>query len=99
MVLPILMAALSQLPAPTGTHPVGTTTFSVTDSRRGSSADGGDTPRVIMVHAWFPAGAPGKTLAPYLRDEPAMAELRKLNPGLAGRLLVDGVTTHATVDA
>ncbi|HKP27929.1 MAG TPA: hypothetical protein VJU15_00905 [Gemmatimonadales bacterium] len=100
MVLPILMAALiAQLPAPTGPHPVGTTTFPVTDARRGSSADGSDTPRVIMVHAWYPATAAGATRAPYLRDATAMAELRKLNPGLAGRLLVDGVTTPATVDA
>jgi predicted dienelactone hydrolase len=52
-----------------------------------------------MVHAWYPASAPGLTRAPYLRDEPAMEELRRLNPGLAGRLLVDGVTAHATVGA
>jgi len=100
MVLLVLMAAtLTQLPAPTGPHPVGTTTLSVTDTRRGSSADGSDPPRVIMVHAWYPASAPGPTRAPYLRDTPAMAELRRLNPGLAGRLVVDGVSTHATVDA
>jgi predicted dienelactone hydrolase len=98
MVFPILMALIAQLPAPTGSHPVGTTTFSVTDARRGSRADGGDSPRVIMVHAWYPATAGGATRAPYLRDEPAMAELRKLNPGLAGRFLVEGVTTHATLD-
>ena len=87
------------LPAPAGSWSVGTTTFPLTDDRRGSGPDGTESPRVIMVHAWYPASAPGPTRAPYLRDEPAMAGLRKLNPGLAGRLLVDGVTAHATMDA
>lgn len=99
MVLPVLMATLAQLPAPTGPHPVGTTTFPVTDARRGSSPDGTDAPRVIMVHAWYPAASAGAARAPYLRDEPAMAELRGVNPGLAGRLLVEGVATHSAVDA
>ena len=99
MVFPILMALVAQLPAPTGSHPVGTTTFPITDTRRGSNADGSEAPRVIMVHAWYPAASATGTRAPYLRDEPAMAELRRVNPGLAKRLLVEGVATHATIDA
>ena len=97
--LALMAATLSQLPAPTGPHPVGTATFPLTDARRGSNPNGSDSPRIIMVHAWYPATAASGAPAPYLRDQPAMAELRKLNPGLAGRLLVEGVATHATVDA
>ena len=88
-----------QLPAPSGHYPVGTTTLRVTDSRRGSAADGSESPRVVMVHAWYPAAGAEGTKAPYLRDDAAMAELRRVNPGLAARLLVDAVTTHSLIDA
>lgn len=99
MLTPLLMALTSQLPAPSGPHAVGTTTFHLIDTRRGSNPDGTGSPRVIMAHAWYPASAAGRTAVPYLRDQPAMAELRRVNPGVAGRLLVDGVATHATVNA
>ncbi len=55
--------------------------------------------RGISVHAWYPAASGTGTRAPYLRDAPALDDLRRVNPGLAARLLVEGVTTHATLDA
>lgn len=75
------------LPAPTGPRPVGTTTLPA------------DTVRGISVHAWYPAASGAGTRVPYLRDAPALDELRRVNPGLASRLLVEGVTTHAMLDA
>ena len=76
------------LPAPSGSHAIGTTTFPA-----------GDASRAIMVHAWYPTESRTGTRAPYLRERPALDELRRVNPGLAARLLVEGVTTHATLDA
>ena len=87
-----------QLPAPTGPWPVGTTIYHASDSKRGSAPDGTDTPRVLMIHSWYPAANAAGAAAPYLRDERAVAELRRIAPGLAARLLVDGVTTHARQD-
>jgi predicted dienelactone hydrolase len=74
------------LPSPTGRWPVGTTTL---------PADN----RGITIHAWYPAESGTGTRAPYLRDAPALDELRRVNPGLASRLLVEGVTTRALLDA
>jgi predicted dienelactone hydrolase len=88
-----------QLPAPTGPWPIGTTTYEASDAKRGSAPDGTDTPRVLMIHAWYPASGTAGAGAPYLRDERAQAELRRNNPVLAGRLLVEDVVTHARLDA
>ena len=41
-------------------------------------------PASLTMHAWYPAGNRTGTRAPYLRDEPALDELRRVNPGLAG---------------
>jgi predicted dienelactone hydrolase len=51
------------------------------------------------VHAWYPGAAAAASPAPYLRDEAALAELRRVNPGIASRLLVEGAVTHAVLDA
>ena len=88
-----------RLPEPTGTWPVGTTTLHATDPGRGSMPDNSDSPRIIAIHAWYPAVKSNGTRAPYLRDEAALGELKRVNPGLAGRLLIEGVTTHAELDA
>lgn len=87
------------LPPPTGRWPVGTTTFHVTDPERGSAPDGSDPPRAIVVHSWYPSARAKGAPAPYLRDPAAEAELRRINPGLAARILVEGITTHAVLDA
>jgi len=88
-----------QLPAPTGPRPVGTSIFLVTDPARGMGPDGAERPRILTVHAWYPAAERGGELAPYLREPDAARAFREANPGLADRLLVEGVTTHAVLDA
>lgn len=99
LALALNQTAPMRLPEPTGSWPVGTTMLRATDTRRGSMPDGTDSPRVIVIHAWYPAVLSSGARAPYLRDESALAELRRVNPGLAARLLVEGVMTHAEIDA
>lgn len=88
-----------QLPAPTGPRPVGTSIFRVTDPARGMGPDGAERPRILTVHAWYPAAERGGPTAPYLREPEAIRAFRERNPGLADRLLPDGFTTHAVMDA
>jgi len=90
---------MTTLPAPTGPRPVGTTIFHVTDANRGMGTDERERPRVLTVHAWYPAAARGGAMAGYLREPEAIADFRERNPGLAGRLFIDGMVTHAVTDA
>jgi len=81
-----LLQAPMHLPQPSGSWRVGTTTVQAGD-------------RDITLHAWYPTDIRTGTPAPYLRDQPAFDELKRVNPGLASRLLVEGVTTHAMLNA
>jgi predicted dienelactone hydrolase len=89
------------LPAPSGTAPVGTTRWVVTDRSRRDVFDR-DRPREIEVLAWYPA-APQKSPpapAPYLRA--GLDSVRSFASRLGRADLLDGlaqVRTHATPDA
>ena len=87
------------LPAPTGTSPIGTTRWVVTDSSRDESFAPGRK-RDIEVIAWYPSSSAAGEPAPYLRDgmEEALsfARLAKLGDAFNG---LATVKTHATLDA
>ena len=87
------------LPAPTGTMPIGTTRWVVTDTSRDEVFAPGRK-RDIEVIAWYPSGATAGDPAPYLRDGMeevlSFARLAKLGDAFNG---LAGVKTHATLDA
>ena len=106
VVLLVSAAALSgtaqtlEVPAPTGTSPIGTTRWVISDdSRQESFAP--DQKRQVEVVAWYPS-APTKadTRAPYLRETLAevesFAQLMR-QPGVFNGLA--NVVTHAALDA
>jgi len=90
-----------ELPAPTGTYPVGTTTWRLTDSARRETLDGSGAPRSVEVFAWYPAAPAGGRRAPYLRE--GLAEVRTFAKMIgAAEGVWDGlanVQTHAVLDA
>ena len=95
-------AAAFELPAPTGPHSVGTTSWRVIDKSRRETFTSSAEPRQVEVLAWYPA-APrgGGEPAPYLRSGPA--EVRSFAtlfgvPVTSFDDLAD-VRTHATIDA
>src|SRR5829696_337152 len=93
-------AALFEAPAPTGTLPVGTTRWVITDQSRDETFAPGKK-RDIEVIAWYPrsAGTTG-TMAPYLRDgmdeAASFGRLAKVGDAWAG---LAAVKTHAVIDA
>ena len=93
-------APLFELPAPTGTLPVGTTQWFVTDPSREETFAPGKR-RDVEVIAWYPASpASPASLAPYMRDgmEEVLSFARVAKLGDAYNGLV-GVKTHAVLDA
>ncbi len=57
------------LPAPTGPYAIGTTSFTLVDSRRAESLGDAPGPRQVRVVAWYPAAADATgPVAPYLRE-------------------------------
>jgi pimeloyl-ACP methyl ester carboxylesterase len=97
-----LAPAPFELPAPTGSSAIGTTTWRLTDSaRRETLAPSGD-PRSVEVLAWYPASAAGRgTPAPYLRE--GLAEIRTFATMFRAPAGVwdglESVRTHAALDA
>ena len=97
-----LAPAPFELPAPTGTSAIGTTTWRLTDSARRETLAGGGEPRNVEVLAWYPASSPGRgKTAPYLRE--GLAEVRTFAKMFrAAEGVWDGlesVRTHAELDA
>jgi pimeloyl-ACP methyl ester carboxylesterase len=90
-----------ELPKPTGTYPVGTTGWRLTDSSRPDPFSSSGTSRQVEVLAWYPAATPSPAQrAPYLRE--GLAEVRAFARGLGAETVFDGlehVQTHAEVDA
>ncbi len=90
-----------ELPSPTGTSPIGTTSWLVRDASRLESLDGGNAAREVEVVAWYPsdAGARGGP-APYLRwglfEVQGFAELLRVGRNAYDHLA--GVRTHALLD-
>jgi predicted dienelactone hydrolase len=94
--------ALFELPAPTGRHPIATTSWRVTDATRPETFAGPGVSREVEVHAWYPsttqrAGA----VAPYLRE--GLSEVQTFASLVGGARNVwdrqADVRTHAIVDA
>jgi predicted dienelactone hydrolase len=90
-----------ELPKPTGSSAVGTTSWTVVDEARSESFADGKRKRQVKVVAWYPADSPqhGAT-SPYLRE--GLAEVQTFatlfrTPG-AFDVLAE-VQTHAVLDA
>jgi pimeloyl-ACP methyl ester carboxylesterase len=84
-----------ELPAPTGTFKVGTTTWHVMDKTRPETFAGAGVQRQVEVLAWYPAASGDGKPAPYLREG-----LAEIPPGLrAGLTSLETVKTHAVLDA
>ena len=95
-----LSAPLFDVPAPTGTLPIGTTRWVITDASRDEIFAPGRK-REVEVIAWYPREAAAKgELAPYIRDsmEEPLSFARMAKVGDAWNRLV-AVTTHAIIDA
>ena len=93
--------ATFRLPAPTGPHAVGTTSWRLLDAERPETLGPATGQRQVEVLAWYPAAstARGQT-APYLRA--GAAESDTLAGAVAGGAVFDGVAsvrTHAVLDA
>ncbi|MDH2426053.1 alpha/beta hydrolase [Sphaerisporangium sp. TRM90804] len=69
------------LPAPTGAHPVGTTTLHLTDTSRPDPWDLDADIRELKVTLWYPTGRRGGKRAPYMT--PREAELLLKGSGIA----------------
>jgi len=96
--------ATFELPAPTGRHAVGTTSWRVTDSSRHETFSASGEFRQVEVIAWYPAAKAEGTKAeraPYLRE--GLAEVRTFATLLrAPATVFDGlenVRTHADLGA
>jgi pimeloyl-ACP methyl ester carboxylesterase len=102
LVASVAAEALFDLPSPTGRHPVGTTSWRLTDSSRPETlVDAAGANRQVEVLAWYPAASPRGELAPYLREgRPEAASFASLLGGPADAFdrLAD-VRTHARLDA
>jgi dienelactone hydrolase len=70
------------LPAPTGPHPVGTTSLHLTDESRQDPWVPSAGPRELMVSLWFPARSRGTHRAPYMT--PRESELVLAGTGTTG---------------
>lgn len=98
-----IQTPLFELPAPTGSLPIGTTRWVVTDQSREENFTPGKK-RDIEVIAWYPreaaTRAAGTISAPYVRDSMeevlSFARLAKLGDAFNN---LEFVQTHATVDA
>ncbi len=86
-----------ELPAPTGSSKVGTTSWRVTDETRPETFAAPGVSRQVEILAWYPAAvsAPDAKTAPYLRDG-----IAEVPPGMRVPLaaLAD-VRTHSVLDA
>jgi Platelet-activating factor acetylhydrolase, isoform II len=86
----LLAAGPFELPAPTGSSPIGTTAWRVTSGLRH-----------VGVHAWYPAARRGGATAAYLRD--GLADVRAFATAIRGPLelfeALGDVQTHAVLDA
>ena len=100
MTMGAALLASFNLPTPSGPHPIGTTSWRLTDRvRRETFAAAGEF-RQIEVIAWYPAASRGGTMAPYLRE--GVAEVRPFAKLFGAELALDkveGVRTHAELDA
>jgi hypothetical protein len=97
-----LTAAPFELPRPTGPHPVGTTTWRLTDNVRRESFKNGAELRQVEVLAWYPTSSTsGYAAAPYLRE--GLTEARTFATALRSPESVfdelADVRTHAFVGA
>ena len=95
-----------ELPAPTGSSPIGTTAWRVTDPARRETFGDEKGFRQVEVLAWYPAAAAAAApaasgaRAPYLRE--GLAEVASFAKRLGSPSAFDGllqVRTHAALDA
>ena len=100
MTMGAALLASFDLPRPSGPHPVGTTSWRLTDRARPETFAAAGEFRQIEVIAWYPAAPRGGTMAPYLRE--GVAEVRPFAKLFGAELALDkveGVRTHAELDA
>lgn len=85
------------LPAPTGAHPIGSTTVHLEDEGRADPWVPSED-RQLMVSLWYPATKPSGTPAPYMTAAESREYGASTGLGLPPDLFTT-VTTHATADA
>lgn len=100
LALALLASPPFALPAPTGPHAIGTTSWTLTDPARAEPFAPGAR-RQVKVEAWYPAAAATTTRAPYLREgiEEARAFAALVRAAPASYDAVADVATNAAVDA
>lgn len=81
------------LPAPTGNHPVGTTTLHLVDEDRADVWVGG--PRELMVTLWYPARVDTGRPAPYMTEAESALMVAELGLDLPADILHRGVRTNS----
>ena len=92
--------AAFELPAPTGPHPIGTTSWRLSDRARPETFADPGAFRQVEVIAWYPALSGGRGPAPYLRE--GLAEVHPFARLFGAETAFDGVEnvrTHAALDA
>ncbi|MER7504841.1 alpha/beta hydrolase [Nonomuraea pusilla] len=87
------------LPAPTGSHPVGTVSLHLVDRGRPDPWVPTEKARELMVSLWYPAAKGGGTTAPYMTDEEAKALLEGQEITGVPSEAVSGTRTHAVTGA
>jgi predicted dienelactone hydrolase len=90
-----------ELPAPTGPHAIGTTSWRLTDPSRREIFIANADARQVEVTAWYPTAERGGSLAPYLRE--GLPEVRTFATVFrAADTVFDSlasVRTHSALDA
>jgi predicted dienelactone hydrolase len=85
-----------QLPAPTGSFPVGRSEFDWIDSARPDPlADQGRAARELVVWVWYPAARAGTTPAPYLPPNWTQARDKDQGAGVLIEKNFDRILTHS----
>ncbi|MEU6644474.1 alpha/beta hydrolase [Saccharomonospora sp. NPDC046836] len=87
------------LPAPTGTHPVGTTSLHLRDVSRADTWVAGVNARELMISVWYPAATPSTHRAGYLTPTESDLLLQGAGSGGLPRDVLSMVRTNAFVDA
>ncbi|MBB2908842.1 putative dienelactone hydrolase [Streptosporangium becharense] len=87
------------LPAPTGSHPVGTVSLHLVDRSRPDPWVATEKTRQLMVSLWYPAAKGAGRPAQYMTDEEAKAFLEGQKVTDVPSEVVSGTRTHAVVEA
>ncbi|GAA1556438.1 alpha/beta hydrolase [Kribbella hippodromi] len=91
--------ATPYLPAPTGPHPVGTTSLYLKDASRPDPWVPSAGARELMVSLWYPARLPGARVAPYMTAKESELLLKSAGITTVPLDILSKTRTHAYADA